>query len=167
MDAGSVLHVPECLSDHEAGGLMETTLTAYLNIFNVGGAKSGQMVLIHGGGSGVGTQVLAALAREAEQGQGEGRGGSGQLLHVLPLPLWLLPATRSGLGQSLLGVHPFLRCMRENQPCSRMMACVKGRPRCSRPGAESCVSGQAISLCKAKGIRTLVTAGRSARYSPP
>ena len=57
MDAGSVLHAPEALSDHEAGGLMEATLTAYLNIFEIGGAKSGQMVLIHGGGSGVGTQV--------------------------------------------------------------------------------------------------------------
>ena len=57
VDAGSVLHAPEALSDHEAGGLMEATLTAYLNIFEIGGAKSGQMVLIHGGGSGVGTQV--------------------------------------------------------------------------------------------------------------
>lgn len=62
MDAGSVLHAPEALSDHEAGGLMEATLTAYLNIFEIGGAKSGQMVLIHGGGSGVGTQVLPTSA---------------------------------------------------------------------------------------------------------
>ena len=62
MDAGSVLHAPESLSDHEAGGLMEATLTAYLNIFEIGGAKSGQMVLIHGGGSGVGTQVLPTSA---------------------------------------------------------------------------------------------------------
>ena len=62
VDAGSVLHAPEALSDHEAGGLMEATLTAYLNIFEIGGARSGQMVLIHGGGSGVGTQVLPTSA---------------------------------------------------------------------------------------------------------
>ncbi len=57
VDAGSALHVPDSLSDHEAAGLMEATLTAYLNIFELGGARPGQLVLIHGGGSGVGTQA--------------------------------------------------------------------------------------------------------------
>ena len=45
---------------------METTLTAFLNIFEVGGMmdqrthgiKQGA-VLVHGGGSGVGTQAIA------------------------------------------------------------------------------------------------------------
>ena len=63
VDAGSVLRVPESLSDHEAAGFMETTLTAYLNIFEVAGVQSGQLVLIHGGGSGVGTQVRASGCR--------------------------------------------------------------------------------------------------------
>jgi hypothetical protein len=57
VDAGSALHAPDSLSDHEAAGLMEATLTAYLNIFEVGHAQPGQLVLIHGGGSGVGTQA--------------------------------------------------------------------------------------------------------------
>ncbi len=57
VDAGSALHAPDSLSDHEAAGLMEATLTAYLNIFEVGRAQPGQLVLIHGGGSGVGTQA--------------------------------------------------------------------------------------------------------------
>ena len=63
VDAGSVLRVPESMSDQEAAGFMETTLTAYLNIFEVAGVQSGQLVLIHGGGSGVGTQARAGGCR--------------------------------------------------------------------------------------------------------
>ncbi|KAK9842461.1 hypothetical protein WJX81_001270 [Elliptochloris bilobata] len=59
VDAGWVLPAPESMSDEEAGGLMEATLTAYLNIFEVAGAQAGQLVLIHGGGSGVGTAAIA------------------------------------------------------------------------------------------------------------
>ncbi len=55
VDAGMVLHVPSSWTIHEAAGFMEATLTAYLNIFQIGGAAKGKSVLIHGGGSGVGT----------------------------------------------------------------------------------------------------------------
>ena len=55
MDAGSVLPVPSNWSTYEAAGFMETTLTAFLNIFQIGGAVKGKSVLVHGGGSGIGT----------------------------------------------------------------------------------------------------------------
>lgn len=58
MDSGSVIAVPSSWSTYEAAGFMEPTLTAFLNIFQIGGAAKGKSVLIHGGGSGVGTWAL-------------------------------------------------------------------------------------------------------------
>jgi putative PIG3 family NAD(P)H quinone oxidoreductase len=55
VDAGSCMRVPNVLSDIEAAAIPETFLTAFLNIFDLGRAASGESVLIHGGGSGVGT----------------------------------------------------------------------------------------------------------------
>lgn len=56
---GSVMPVPESLSDEEAAAFPEAFLTAYLNIFQLGHARRGESVLIHGGGSGVGTAGIA------------------------------------------------------------------------------------------------------------
>ena len=53
--AGSAMHVPEALSDDEAGALPEVFLTAFLNVFRLANAQRGETLLIHGGGSGVGT----------------------------------------------------------------------------------------------------------------
>lgn len=53
--AGSVMLVPPSISDEEAGAIPEVFLTAFLNIFLLGEAREGETVLIHGGGSGVGT----------------------------------------------------------------------------------------------------------------
>lgn len=64
VEANATLPVPESFSMVEAGVFMETHLTAYLNIFEIGGASTGMTVLVHGGGSGVGTSALA-LCREA------------------------------------------------------------------------------------------------------
>jgi putative PIG3 family NAD(P)H quinone oxidoreductase len=55
VDAGSAMHVPDVLSDEEAAALPEVFLTAFSNIFMWARARSGESVLIHGGGSGVGT----------------------------------------------------------------------------------------------------------------
>ena len=55
VDAGSAIHIPEALSYEEAGALPEVFLTAYLTIFELGRAKAGESILIHGGGSGIGT----------------------------------------------------------------------------------------------------------------
>ncbi|HEX3581224.1 MAG TPA: NAD(P)H-quinone oxidoreductase [Thermoanaerobaculia bacterium] len=53
--AGSAMHVPDALSDEEAAAVPEVFLTAFSNIFILARAKRGESILIHGGGSGVGT----------------------------------------------------------------------------------------------------------------
>lgn len=55
VDAGSAMHVPDGLSDEEAAAIPEVFLTAFSNIFMLARAKRGESILIHGGGSGVGT----------------------------------------------------------------------------------------------------------------
>jgi putative PIG3 family NAD(P)H quinone oxidoreductase len=64
VDAGSAMHVPAALSDEEAGALPEVFLTAFLNIFLLGAVPDGGSVLVHGGGSGVGTAAIT-LCRES------------------------------------------------------------------------------------------------------
>ncbi|MBX3027988.1 NAD(P)H-quinone oxidoreductase [bacterium] len=58
VDAGSVLRVPEALSDEEGGAFAEVFLTAFLNLFMLGAVPDGGSVLVHGGGSGVGTAAI-------------------------------------------------------------------------------------------------------------
>jgi len=55
VDAGSAMHVPDALTDEEAAAIPEVFLTAFSNIFMLARAKRGESILIHGGGSGVGT----------------------------------------------------------------------------------------------------------------
>jgi len=55
VDAGSAMHVPEGLSDEEAAAIPEVFLTVFLTIFQLAKAERGESVLIHGGGSGIGT----------------------------------------------------------------------------------------------------------------
>ena len=62
--AGSAMHVPAALSDEEAGALPEVFLTAFLNIFLLGEPPQGGSILVHGGGSGVGTAAIS-LGKEA------------------------------------------------------------------------------------------------------
>jgi tumor protein p53-inducible protein 3 len=61
---GSAMHVPAALSDAEAAAVPEVFLTAFVNLFMLAGVKAGESVLIHGGGSGVGTAAIQLL-REA------------------------------------------------------------------------------------------------------
>src|ERR1700722_2651785 len=61
VDAGSAMHVPAALSDAEAAALPEVYLTTFLNLFMLAGVKAGDSVLIHGGGSGVGTASIQLL----------------------------------------------------------------------------------------------------------
>jgi putative PIG3 family NAD(P)H quinone oxidoreductase len=61
---GSAMRVPDVLTDEEAGALPEVFLTAYLTVFELARARAGETLLVHGGGSGVGTAAttLATLA---------------------------------------------------------------------------------------------------------
>ena len=62
--SGSAMHVPDLFTDDEAGAIPEVFLTAYLNVFDLARARAGETLLVHGGGSGVGTAAttLAKLA---------------------------------------------------------------------------------------------------------
>ena len=50
--------VPSALSMNEAGALPETLMTVWHNVFERGGLKSGETLLIHGGSSGIGTLAI-------------------------------------------------------------------------------------------------------------
>ena len=50
--------VPPSLSIQEAGALPETLMTVWHNVFERGGLKSGETLLIHGGSSGIGTMAI-------------------------------------------------------------------------------------------------------------
>lgn len=64
VDAGSALPVPGALSDVEAAALPEVYLTVFLDVFQLGALPAGGWLLVHGGGSGIGTASiqLAKLA---------------------------------------------------------------------------------------------------------
>jgi putative PIG3 family NAD(P)H quinone oxidoreductase len=64
VDAGSAMLVPASLSDVEAGAVPEVFLTVYLNVFMLARAQPGETLLIHGGGSGIGT-TATTLAKRA------------------------------------------------------------------------------------------------------
>ncbi len=61
---GMAMRVPPAFTWEQAAALPEVFLTAYLNLFTLGGLQAGESVLIHAGGSGVGTAAIQ-LAREA------------------------------------------------------------------------------------------------------
>src|ERR1700722_8929124 len=50
--------VPSTLSMVEAGAVAETLMTVWHNVFERGGLKSGETLLIHGGSSGIGTMAI-------------------------------------------------------------------------------------------------------------
>ncbi|KUI22956.1 NAD(P)H-quinone oxidoreductase [Mycobacterium sp. GA-1285] len=62
--AGQVMAIPDSVSLHEAAGLPEVACTVWSNLVMTAGLTTGQLVLIHGGASGIGThavQVARAL----------------------------------------------------------------------------------------------------------
>jgi len=63
---GSVMLVPDTMTDEEAGAFPEVFLTAYSNLFmsGLGALRAGESALVHGGGGGVGTAAIL-LCREA------------------------------------------------------------------------------------------------------
>jgi len=63
VDAGSVMRIPDALSFEEGAGLAETLLTVFLNVFQLGALPEGGSVLVHGGGSGIGTTTIDLVKR--------------------------------------------------------------------------------------------------------
>jgi len=61
--AGMAMRIPDHFSFEQAAAIPEVFLTAYLNLFVLGGLKENQTVLIHAGASGVGTAAIQ-LVRE-------------------------------------------------------------------------------------------------------
>lgn len=56
--AGNALPVPAGLSMIEAAALPETFFTVWSNVFDRGGLKAGETLLVHGGTSGIGTTAV-------------------------------------------------------------------------------------------------------------
>ncbi len=62
--ASHLMRIPEAMSFEEAACVCESYITAFLNLFLVGGLKDGNVAVIHGGGGGVntaGVQLCKAL----------------------------------------------------------------------------------------------------------
>ena len=67
--ANHVIRVPECMTFEQAACVSETYITAYLNVFMIGGFKDHESVLLHGGGGGVNSaaiQLCKTLTPEAK-----------------------------------------------------------------------------------------------------
>ncbi|MBL6696045.1 MAG: NAD(P)H-quinone oxidoreductase [Luminiphilus sp.] len=61
------LHLPENLSTKEGAALPEALLTVWHNVFHLGQLQPGETLLIHGGGSGIGSMgIQMALAHGAK-----------------------------------------------------------------------------------------------------
>lgn len=59
--AGSVMRIPLQRSFAEAAAIPEVMLTVYRNVFQLGGLADGGSVLVHGGGSGIGTATIGMV----------------------------------------------------------------------------------------------------------
>ena len=62
--AGQLLPVPKSTTLIEAAALPETACTVYSNVFLIAGLTAGETLLVHGGGSGIGTMAIQ-LAKHA------------------------------------------------------------------------------------------------------
>jgi len=66
--ADHLMRIPGALSFEEAACVCESYITAYLNLFLIGGLRDGNSVLVHGGGGGVASaamQICKALTPRA------------------------------------------------------------------------------------------------------
>lgn len=59
--ASSLLPVPDTLSLESAAAIPEAVATVHLNLFRLGGLASGEIALVHGGSSGIGTTAITMV----------------------------------------------------------------------------------------------------------
>jgi putative PIG3 family NAD(P)H quinone oxidoreductase len=59
--AGCLMPVPELMPFEEAAAFPEAFLTVFLTVFRLGGLRAGGSVLVHGGGSGIGTSAITLV----------------------------------------------------------------------------------------------------------
>jgi len=67
--ANHLMKIPESVSFEEAACICESYITAFLNVFMIGGLQDGETALLHGGGGGVNTaaiQLCKALAPKSK-----------------------------------------------------------------------------------------------------
>jgi NADPH:quinone reductase len=67
--ANHLMRIPESMSFGEAACVCESYITAFLNVFMIGGLQDGETALLHGGGGGVNTaaiQLCKALAPKSK-----------------------------------------------------------------------------------------------------
>ena len=84
VDARHALPVPKGLSLAEAAALPETVFTVFANVFEHGGLKSGETLLVHGATSGIGTTAIqmgkAAGAKVIATARGAGKAETARTL---------------------------------------------------------------------------------------
>jgi putative PIG3 family NAD(P)H quinone oxidoreductase len=77
VDARHALPIPQGLSAIEAAALPETVFTVFANVFEHGGLKAGETLMVHGATSGIGTTAIqmakAAGAKVIATGRGAGK----------------------------------------------------------------------------------------------
>lgn len=84
VDARHVLPIPEGLDFIQAAALPETAFTVFANVFESGGLKAGETLLIHGATSGIGVMAIqtakAAGARVIATSRGAAKAEAARLL---------------------------------------------------------------------------------------
>ena len=83
--ADHLIPIPETMNVTTAACVSETYITAYLNVFLIGGFHSGQSVLLHGGGGGVNTAALQLCRALVPDGTIIVTASAGKLERVLAL----------------------------------------------------------------------------------
>jgi len=83
--ADHLIRIPETMNVTTAACVSETYITAYLNVFLIGGFHSGQSVLLHGGGGGVNTAALQLCRALVPDGTIIVTASAGKLERVLAL----------------------------------------------------------------------------------
>lgn len=124
--AGHLIPIPETMSFESAACVCESYITAFLNIFMIGGFKDGQCVLAHGGGGGVNTAAIQLCRKLAPNSRIMVTASAGKIERVRQLGADLVinyqqedfaEAVRAFTGKKRRRCHP--RSYRRELPCAK------------------------------------------------